>query len=158
MLKMTNIEIKLITDSNIYLITEKGMRGVRCEPIYYHAKANNEYVNPNFDKNKDEETSIVSLDTDSLYSTAICYKLPYGRPKFDNNISMYTIDYISNLDPHGEYCYDFVVDIHYPNKLHDRDNEFPILCDKFIPPGDKTKKLMSTFYDKKKIILCLFTC
>ena len=151
MLKMTNIEIKLITDSNIYLITEKGMRGVRCEPIYYHAKANNEYVNPNFDKNKDEETYIVSLDTNSLYSTAICYKLPYGRPKFDNNISMYTIDYILKLDPHGEYCHAFVVDIHYPYKLHDRDDEFPILCDKLIPPGDKTKKLMSTFYDKKKL-------
>ena len=146
MLKMTNIEIKLITDSNVDLIIEKGIRGGRCEPINYHAKGNNKYVNLNFDKNKDEESYIVSLDANSLYSTAMCYKLPFGEPKFDNNISKYNIEYILNLDHYGNYCYIFVVDIRYPNKLQDRDNEFPILCDKFIPSGDNTKKLMSTFY------------
>ena len=92
MLKMTNIEIKLITDSNIHFIIEKGIRGGRCEPIYYHAKANNKYVNPNFDKKKDEESHIVSLDTNSLYSTPMCYNLPYGEPKFDNSVSKYTLD------------------------------------------------------------------
>ena len=34
MLKVTNTEIKLITDSNIHLIIEKGIRGGRCEPTY----------------------------------------------------------------------------------------------------------------------------
>ena len=62
MLKMTNIEIKLITDSSIYVLIEKGITGVRCEPMYYHAKANNKYVNPNFDKNKDEQSYTISLD------------------------------------------------------------------------------------------------
>ena len=114
MLKMTNTEIKLITDSNIHLIIEKGIRGGRCEPTYYRAKANNKYVNPTFDKNKDDESYIVSLDANSLYSIAMCYKLPYREPKFDNNVSKYTVDYISNLDPHGCFCYIFVVDIHYP--------------------------------------------
>ena len=57
----------------------------------------------------------------------MCYKLPYEEPKFDNNVSKYTIDRILNLDPYGDYCYIFVVDIHYPSKLHDRHNEFPIL-------------------------------
>ena len=44
MLKMSNVEIKLITDPNIHLIIKKGIRGGRCEPIYYHTKANNKYV------------------------------------------------------------------------------------------------------------------
>ena len=105
MLKMTNIEIKLITDSNIHFIIEKGIRGGRCEPIHSHAKANNKYVNHNFDKNKDVESYIVSLDANSLYSTAMCHKLPYEEPKFDNNVSTYTIDYILNLDPYGRYCH-----------------------------------------------------
>ena len=101
---MTNIEIKLITDSSIYVLIEKGIRGGRCEPMYYHAKANNKYVNPNFDKNKDEQSYIISLDANSLYSTApMCYKLPYGKSKFDNNISKYTIDYMLDLDPYGDY-------------------------------------------------------
>ena len=156
MLKMTNIEIKLITDSNIHFIIEKGIRGGRCEPIYYHAKANNKYVNPNFDKNKDEESYIVSLDGISLYSTPMCCKLRYGEPKFDNSASKYTIDYVLYLDHYGSYCYIFVVDILYPSKLHDRDDEFPIFCDKSIPPNDKTKKLITTFYDKKNYIISLY--
>ena len=67
---MSNIKVKLITDSNIHLITENGIIGGRCEPIYKHAKANNKYVNPNFDK-KDEESYTVSLYPNSLYSTAM---------------------------------------------------------------------------------------
>ena len=50
MLKMTNIEIKLITSVDMHLIIQDGIRRGKCEPIYYHAKANNKYVNPNFDK------------------------------------------------------------------------------------------------------------
>ena len=155
MLKMSNIEIKLITDCNIHLITEKGIRGGRCEPIYNHAKANNKYVNPDFDKNKDEESYIFSLDANSLYSTGMCYKLPYGRPKFD--VSKYTTDYILNLNLYGKYCCFCYRCIHYLSKLHDRDNEFPILCNKLLPPADKKEKLMSTFYDKENhtISLCM---
>ena len=55
-------------------------------------KTNNKYVNPNFNKTKDEESYIVSLDENSLYSTAMCYKLPYGKPKFDDDITKYTND------------------------------------------------------------------
>ena len=138
MLKMTNAEIKLITDINMHLMIEKGIREGRCEPTYYHAKANNKYVNPNFDKEKDEESYIISLDANSLYASAMCYELPFVEPKFDNDVTKYTVDYISNLDPYGEYLYVFVVDIYYPSKLYNRDFKFPILCDQSIPPNDKT--------------------
>ena len=59
---MTKIKINLITDPNMHLIIENGIRRGRCEPIYYHAKANNKYVNPNFDKKRDKESYIVNLD------------------------------------------------------------------------------------------------
>ena len=147
--KRTSVEIKLVIDPNIHLIIKKEIRGGRCYPIYYHAKANNKYINPNFVKKRDKESYIISLDTKSLYSTAMCYKLPYKVPKFDDDISKYTINYILNLDPYGDYCYIFNVDIHYPSKLHDRDNESPILSEPCIPPNDQTKKVMSTLYDKK---------
>ena len=50
MLKMTKFKIELITDPNVHLIIKKGIRGGRGEPIYYHAKANNKYVNSKLDK------------------------------------------------------------------------------------------------------------
>ena len=59
---MTKIKINLITDANMHLIIENGIRLGRCEPTYYHAKANNKYVNPNFDKKRDKESYIVNLD------------------------------------------------------------------------------------------------
>ena len=88
---MTKVKIELITDPNIHLIIKKGIKRGRCEPIYYHAKANNKYVYPNFNKKRDEESYIISLDVNSLYSLAMTYKLPYEEPKFDNDISKYTI-------------------------------------------------------------------
>ena len=92
MLKMTRIEIKLIIDLNMHLMIENGIKGGRCEPIYYHAKANNKYVNPNF--NNDKESYIISLDGNSLYASAMCYELQYGETKFDHNIFKYTVEYI----------------------------------------------------------------
>ena len=44
-------ENKIKTKKN-YLILN-GIRGDKCEAIYYHTKANNKYVNPDF--NKDNE-------------------------------------------------------------------------------------------------------
>ena len=126
---------------------QNGIRGGRYQPINYHAKANDKYINPNF--NIGEESYIISLDANSLYASAMCYELQYWEIKFDHNVFKYTNEHILNLNPYGEYFFVFVVDIHYPKKLHDRDLEFPILCDQSIPQNDKTRKLMSTFYDKK---------
>ena len=75
--------------------------------------------------------------------------MPYEQPQFVNEIKKYTINFILSLDINGDYCYIFNVDMHYPRKLHDGDFEFPILCEQTISPNDKTKKLMSTFYDKE---------
>ena len=101
-------------------------------------------------KNKDKESYIISLDANSLHYTAMCYKLPQGEPKLDNNISEYTHKYTQNLHPNGKYSHTFVVDIHYPKNLHDRDFEYPLLTVHVIPKGKKVKKLMSIFYDKYK--------
>ena len=41
-------------------------------------------------------------------------------------------------------------------KLHDRDFEILILCDKSIPLNDQVEKLMSKFYDNKNYTLSLY--
>ena len=51
---MKRIEIRLMANLNIHLMIENRIRGGRYEPIYYHARANDKYVNPNFDKNKEK--------------------------------------------------------------------------------------------------------
>ena len=59
MWKMTKVKINLFTDANIHLIIEKWIRGGRCEPIYSHAKANNKYINSNFDKKEIKNNALL---------------------------------------------------------------------------------------------------
>ena len=51
-LKMTKVELYLLTDIDILLMIEKGIRGGICKRIYRYAKANNKYIK-DFDKNKE---------------------------------------------------------------------------------------------------------
>ena len=51
-LKKTKIKLDLLTDIDMLLIVEKGIRGVICHLIYRYAKTNKKYVK-NYDKNKE---------------------------------------------------------------------------------------------------------
>lgn len=59
--------------------------------MFLRAIANNEYVNSHFNKNKDIESHIVSLDVNSRYPTAMSYKLP---PNWRENLSPKMMDQI----------------------------------------------------------------
>ena len=48
----TRIELELLTDIDILLLVEKGIRGGMCHAIRDYAKANSKYVK-NYDKNKE---------------------------------------------------------------------------------------------------------
>ena len=43
----------------MHLIIEKWIRGGRCEPIYYNVKANNRYINPNFNKKEIKDHALL---------------------------------------------------------------------------------------------------
>ena len=140
MLKHTNAEIKLITDVNIHLTIENGICGGRCEPAFLKAETNNEYINTNFDKNKDTESHIVSLDASSLYPTTVPEKLRCGKFKYVDDISVFTAEYALNIDKSGNGFYAFLVDIHYPSDSYDEHEELPLLCNQETPPGNNVKK------------------
>ena len=43
-LKLTEVKLELLTDINMLLMVEKGVRGGICHSIYGYAKANNKYM------------------------------------------------------------------------------------------------------------------
>ena len=73
-LKKTNIKLELLTDYDMLLMVEEGIRGAICHSIHRHDKANNKYMK-NYDKNE-ESLYIQYLDGNNLYGWAMSQKLP----------------------------------------------------------------------------------
>ena len=73
-LKKTGVKLELLTDNDMLVRVEKGIRGGMCNAIYRYAKANNKYMKK-YDKNT-ESLYLEYLDTNNLYGSAMSQKLP----------------------------------------------------------------------------------
>ena len=80
MLKMTKVELEKISNPDIHLFIERGMRGGISYINKRYSKVNNKYW-PDYDKNK-PENHIFYLDMNNLYGGAMSEYLPYGGKIF----------------------------------------------------------------------------
>ena len=79
-LKKTGVKLELITDYDMLLMIEKGIRGGICQATHRYAKANNKYMK-NYDKNI-ESSYLTYLDANNLYGWAMFQKLPVNGFKW----------------------------------------------------------------------------
>ena len=76
MLNMTKVELEVISDADMYLFHEKGMRGEVSYISKIYSKANNKYLKSH--NLKQESNHIMYLDANNLYAFAMSKFLPTG--------------------------------------------------------------------------------
>ena len=161
MLKMTGINLELITDIDMQLFIEKGLRGGISYIAHRHAEANNKYM-----KNSDPDkliSYIMYLDANNLYGWAMSQPLPYGNFRW--------VVANSVIPKRKGIGHIYEVDLEYPEELHDLHNDYPcapekikvtddMLSDycreiknKFKISSGNVNKLIPTLNDKKNYVL-----
>ena len=145
-LKMTGKTLELLTDENMILLFEKGIRGGICNATSKYAEANNKYMK-NYDNNK-PSTYLMYVDANNLYGYAMCKKLLDGNFKWVEDLSIFTEDFIKNYDEESNTGYLFVLDVIYPENLFQERKYLAFLPNK--TKINKVTKLTCDLYDKKE--------
>ena len=86
-LKITEVQLELLSDPDMLLMIESGIRGGIATLSHRHAKSNNEYMVTEFDPA--EETKFISyLDANNLFGWAMSKQLPTSGFKWmtDNEL------------------------------------------------------------------------
>ena len=125
MLKMTGVELEKISDIDMYLFIEKGLRGGISCIAKRHIKANNKYIK-NHDLTKPSKY-ISYLHMNNLYGRRMSGYLPYGRCKWLKNVDDFDVNLISKNSSIG---YILKVDLKNPDESHKLHNDYRLAPEK----------------------------
>ena len=159
LLKKTGVELELLTDLELHLFNERGMRGGISMVSKRYAKANNLLVD-GYNPSK-EKKYIMYLDANNLYGWAM--SKPLLKSNFKWKRMMPTEEEILNKKENGKTGWILEVDLEYPRELHEEHDSFPLAPEKKVV----TKEWMSPYQrrlikdldlnppDGKKLLLTL---
>ena len=119
MLKMTEIELELISDIKMHLFIGKG--SISYIPIRY-SKANNKYMT-DYDSSE-KNIFIIYLEANNLYGWAISNYLPYGEFEWLSQEEIQNFD-VNSISKNSFAGYILEFDLEYPDELHDFHNDYP---------------------------------
>ena len=148
-LKKTNVELELLTDYDMLLMVEEGIRGGICHVMQRYAKANNKYMK-DYDRKK-KSSYIQYLGANNLYGKAMTEKLSVRGFRWMDDISKIDEDFVKDYDKNNNKGYILDVDIDYPNKLQNLHSDLPFLPERMVI--NNTKKLVYNLNDKKNYIV-----
>ena len=136
-----------ISDIDKYLFIEKGLRGRISYITKRYAKANNKYMNDDYDPKKSSKF-MTYVDMINLYGWGLSDCLSHGGFKWLKNVDGLDVDSISEKSPIG---YFFEVDLEYTNELHELHNDYPLAPEKLAVSSDMLSKYCKEIADKYEI-------
>ena len=125
--------MSLLTDIDMHLFVERGIRGGISMVSKRYAKANNPQV-PGYDPSKPNK-HIMYLDANNLYGWAMSKPLPTRDFKWKSVIP--TEEEILKKKEKAEKGWILEVDLEYPAELHEQHNSYPLAPEK--KAGEKGK-------------------
>ena len=140
-LKITDVELELLSDIDMLLMIEKGIRGGVSMISNRHAKANNKYMGESFIDTM-ISTYIMYLDANNLYGWAMSKPLPTHGFKWMK---------VDELETWEKLPCILEVDLEYPKNLHDLHNDYPLAPEQIVV--NKVSKLIPNLGNKKKYVL-----
>ena len=168
MLRMTTVEIELISNVDMYQFVENGMRGGISYIANRYGKANDKYMqnwNPN-----EASKYLMYLDASNLYGWAMSHYLPTGNFKWLTEKQINRINWFA-LEAERDKGFILEVDLGYPKELHELHNDYPCaaeqikgtqnmlsdycqnIANKFDIKTGQVTKLIPTLANKTKHVL-----
>ena len=150
-LKITDIDLELLSDPNMLLMFEKGIRGGISIISNRYGEANNKYMRKGFNKNKPSKY-LMYLDANNLYGCAMSEKLPTHGFKWLSCGEMEKLFNNQVLQVWEKIPCILEVDLEYPENLHDLHNDYPF-CPEKVKCKNGVEKLIPNLNDKTKYII-----
>ena len=150
MLKMTKINLELLSDVDKLLMIEKGIRGGISIISNRYGKANNKYMK---DYNKKEASKyLMYVDANNLYGCAMSQKLPVHSFKWMTNKEIENLFKVQVVQFWERTPCILEVDLTYPEELHDLHNDYP-LCPERVECDKGVKKLIPNLRHKNNYVV-----
>lgn len=150
MLKFTKERIELLTDIDMLMFVERGVRGGVSQCSQRYCKANNKYLT-NYENNK-ESNYLMYFDVNNLYGWAMTQYLPHSNFEW---IAIDNIEKVIATTDDSQYGYLIEADIEYPTELHNLHNDYPMCPEHMCPPtpDSRHEKLLLNLFDKKNYVM-----
>ena len=145
-LKRTGIKLELLTDPDMLVMFERGIRGGITQAVRKYALANNKYMGDKFDP-KSESSYLQYLDANNLYGWAMSQPLPTGGFKW-TDVNPNEMSELATRTDKGNLL---EVDVSSPKELHNQHNDLPFMCERMEING--VEKLVPNLRDKKNYVI-----
>ncbi|XP_057296192.1 uncharacterized protein LOC130625142 [Hydractinia symbiolongicarpus] len=149
-LKYTGVRLELLSDPDMLLMFERGIRVGITQAVHRYARANNKYMEDQYDHSQ-ESSYLQYLDANNLYGWAMQQPLPAHGFKWVSNIEVIDKKKIEKLVSDNKHGYLLEVDIDYQKELHDKHNELPFLPERRMI--HRVEKLIPNLEHKKNYVV-----